>query len=164
MDWMATDEPIALSSYAVNGAEYSRQMKTGRRISLGLFGRKFPLSSIRRPGRTCLAIESSNYDKVADLDHPNAIAAFDNARDSAALGWAKTRYHHRVTSGFYHDGNMNIVYADSHVARRQGIKTESLPLGEWPAGPKLNPACAFLPDLALPSAADDASFWGPPYE
>ena len=74
------------------------------------------------------------------------------------------RFHHRATSAFFHDGRMNVCFADGHGGPLAGKAAEPLPQSLWPSGAIIDPSTSFWPDLSLPTAAENPRFWGPPYD
>ncbi len=148
--WMGFSR-LEITSYMANGTDTSRAMGGGALLQIGLFGGKGKITDPASPSDCMLIGENCNYDRVLDCDHPAV-----NIQDHET----RIRMHYRYTSGFYHYGRMNILFADGHSAAVRGK----------PAEPVVPPAifaefgCAFFPDLALPSATENPLFWGPPYD
>jgi prepilin-type N-terminal cleavage/methylation domain-containing protein/prepilin-type processing-associated H-X9-DG protein len=153
---------IELTSYCFNGAQTDYPMGAGRTISLGLFGGTESLEDIRGPAQCMLLGETSNYNIIADLEHPAAVEAFQRAATTVAM--SMRRFHHRATSAFFHDGRMNVYFADGHGEPVAGKTAEPLPTALRPTGAIIDPSTAFWPDLSLPTAAESPRFWGPPYD
>jgi prepilin-type N-terminal cleavage/methylation domain-containing protein/prepilin-type processing-associated H-X9-DG protein len=152
---------MEVTSYMCNGAATDFAMGSGAQVKLGLFGGEGRLTDVRVPSSCMMLGEGTNYDKVADFDHPAVSDAFAAAGVSASA--ARRRFHHRVTSGFYHRGRMNIYYMDGHSAPLAGKTVDPLPLSQWPGGALMSSETTFYPTLSLPTAAENPDFWGPPY-
>lgn len=152
---------MEVTSYMCNGAATDFAMGGGSRINLGLFGGEGRVGDVRSPSSCMMLGETTNYDKVADFDHPAVQDAFAAAGASASS--ARSRFHHRATSGFFHQGRMNIYYMDGHSAPLAGRTVEPLPPGEWPGGALMSSSTTFFPTLSLPTASENPDFWGPPY-
>ncbi len=151
-----------VTSYLVNGAETDYAMGGGTRIALGLFGGKGNIDEPICAAECMLIGEATNYCKIADLDHPAAQAAFSAA--GADLGGSRRRFHHRATSGFFHNGRMNVYFADGHGSAVRGKTVDPLPVSDWPSGALMDKTTAFYPTLSLPMATENPDFWGPPYD
>ncbi|MBS3821435.1 MAG: type II secretion system protein [Phycisphaerae bacterium] len=152
---------MEVTSYMVNGAETDFAMGGGRKLGIGLFGGN---SSIDRAGcaSSCMMLgETTNYGKIVDLDSPAIQQAFADA--GANVNDARTRFHHRATSGFYHNGKMAVYFADGHSDMVQGRQVDPLPPSQWPGGAMMSGSTTFYPNLSLPTAEEDPAFWGPPY-
>lgn len=139
-----------ITSYGLNGlagqkARGMRPAKPGMGPCQGnvRFSRLSALSSWMM-----LAFETCYWTTIHDGDHP-------------AIPWygGSNKGHYRNTSGFYHHGGMNILFGDGHVERVRGIPCDPWP---WP-DTGYGPLDTFFPDLRLPSAAENPSFWGPGY-
>ncbi len=152
---------IEATSYFVNGAATDFAMGGGRAIGVGLFGGEYSLDSIPNASACMMIGETTNYGKVVDLDHPAVQAAFTKAGASVAA--ARTRFHHRATSGFFHRGRMSVLFADGHAEMVPGRRVEPLDPALWPGGPQMDAGTTFFPTLSLPSAAESPEFWGPGY-
>ena len=142
---------LEITSYMANGTDTSRGMGRGAILHIGLFGGKGRITDPASPSDCMLVGENCNYDRVLDCDHPAV-----NIQDYGT----RIRMHYRYTSGFYHDGRMNILFADGHSAAVRGKPAEPV------APPPIiaQSGSAFFPDLALPSATEKPLFWGPPYD
>jgi prepilin-type N-terminal cleavage/methylation domain-containing protein/prepilin-type processing-associated H-X9-DG protein len=151
---------MEVTSYMVNGAETDFAMGGGAPIRVGPFGGATSQDDIRSTSACMMLGETTNYGKVVDLDHPAVQQAFTEAGASASN--ARTRFHHRATSGFFHGDKMNVYYADGHGEQFAGRPVDPLPPGQWPGGALMDPAMAFFPGLSLPTAEDAPAFWGPP--
>ena len=152
---------MEVTSFFVNGAATDFAMGGGRTIGLGLFGSKFRLENLGAAPACMMLGETTNYGKVVDLDHPAAVAAF--AEVGANVNDARTRFHHRATSGFYHCGKMSVHFIDGHGAALEGREVAPLDPMLWPGGALMNDAATFFPNLSLPTATEKPGFWGPPY-
>ncbi len=152
---------MEVTSYMCNGAATDFAMGGGKRIKLGLFGGEGRTSEVRAPSACMMLGETTNYDKVADFDHQAVQDAFTAAGSSAAN--ARSRFHHRATSGFFHNGRMNIYHMDGHSKALAGKTVDPLPPSEWPGGALMLSTTTFYPTLSLPTAAENPDFWGPPY-
>lgn len=144
-------EPVV--TYAPNG--YYPQTNTAEtvpdNIRLGPAG-GYTLADLKSPSECFLMGESSYAAQFYDAD-ASSVAAYNLPRDG----------HHRCTSGFYHDGTMNLLYSDGHVGNIKGRKSDEL---VWPDGyeqPYINGEYMYWADLRLPSASEEPAFWGPGY-
>jgi len=141
-----------MTSYAPNGYYPQRNApKDIADIKLGPAG-GYKLSQIPLASNCMLMGETSYAAQFYDADAPT-VAAYNLPRDG----------HHRCTSGFYHNGKMNVLFADGHIEAVRGKKTSEL---VWPyrfEGPHQSGQYMYWPDLTLPSAEEDKSFWGPGY-
>ncbi len=155
---------MEVTSYMVNGAETDFAMGSGKRIRLGLFGagKDSNMDTINTAAACMMLGETSNYGKVADLDHPAAEAAFTAAGVSISNS-VRRSFGHRSTSGFYHEGKMNVYFTDGHGESVTGQTVDALSPSLWPGGTLLDASSAFFPDRSLPTATDNPEFWGPPY-
>jgi prepilin-type N-terminal cleavage/methylation domain-containing protein/prepilin-type processing-associated H-X9-DG protein len=155
---------MEVTSYMVNGAETDFAMGGGANLRLGLFGtgQDAKLDRVNSCADCMMFGETTNYGKVADLDHPAAQAAFTAA--GASVGSSRTRFHHRATSGFFHDEKMNVFYTDGHGAPFEGETVDALSPSLWPGGTYLDSSTAFYAGLSLPTAEEHPEFWGPPYD
>jgi prepilin-type processing-associated H-X9-DG protein/prepilin-type N-terminal cleavage/methylation domain-containing protein len=138
-----------MTSYALNG--YLGQSDDGKIIRLGPAG-GYSFTNIRQPS-SCFLMGETSY-----------AAQFYDANEPSIIGYDLPRYgHHRTTSGFYHNGSMNLLYVDGHVESIKGEKAEE---EVWPQGfESLYQSGKYMywPDLTLPSAEKDSAFWGPGY-
>jgi prepilin-type N-terminal cleavage/methylation domain-containing protein/prepilin-type processing-associated H-X9-DG protein len=131
-------------SYALNGY-------AGAQLKLGPAG-GYKISQIKQSSSCMLIGETSFAAQFYDVSHPSV----------AGLGIFPIG-HHRMTSGFYHNGSMNIAYVDGHTSSVKGSKTDEL---VWPM---VNTAAyqegqyMYWPDLTLPTAEEEPAFWGPGY-
>jgi prepilin-type processing-associated H-X9-DG protein/prepilin-type N-terminal cleavage/methylation domain-containing protein len=144
-------EPVV--TYAPNG--YYPQTNAAEtvpdNIRLGPAG-GYTLADLTHPSECFLVGETSYAAQFYDADSPS-FAAYNLPRDG----------HHRCTSGFYHNGTMNLLYADGHIENIKGKRTSDL---VWPEGfeePYRNGKYMYWPDLTLPSARQEPAFWGPGY-
>lgn len=159
-----TSGQIEVTHYFLNGVEKSKGMGFGDDIRMGLFGGEGRITDPDSPSECMMMGELVNFNKIADLDHPAAIKAHEDAGSDVQQAWI--RYHHRATAGFFHGSAMNVGYGDGHVAALDGIAVADEYSGDssqWPVAMREDPTL-FYPNLSLPSAEDRPSFWGPPYE
>ena len=166
--WPATymASRIEVTNYLLNGVENEMAMGAGRRINLGLFGGKGRITEPISASGCMMLGDLVHYNKIADLDHPAVIEAFEEK--SANPDYGRTRYHHRSTAGFVHGGKMNISFADGHATSVVGTRVDpnddyANDDSQWPAPMRSNPGL-FYPWLTLPTATEDPLFWGPPYD
>lgn len=152
---------MEVTSYFVNGAESDFAMGGGNKIKVGLFGGACTIDQIPLASSCMMLGETSNYGKVADLDNPAVKQAFSSA--GASISSPQRTFHHRATSGFYHNGKMSIYFADGHDAMVDGKSVDTLPLSLWPAGAMMDNSILFFPSLSLPTSKDNPDFWGPGY-
>jgi prepilin-type N-terminal cleavage/methylation domain-containing protein/prepilin-type processing-associated H-X9-DG protein len=152
---------MELTSYLVNGAETDFAMGGGNKIGIGLFGGKCNIDRVGCASSCMMLGETTNYGKIVDLDHPSIQEAFANA--GANPSNVRTRFHHRATSGFFHNGKMAVYFADGHSGMVQGKQVDPLPPSQWPGGALMDASTSFYPSLSLPTAEEDPAFWGPPY-
>jgi len=144
------------SSYALNGVQ-TDSVSGGVNVNMGLFGGA--MTREQADSGCMMLAETTNYDRIADLDHPAAISAINDA--GANMGNARQRFHHRATSGFYHQGKMNIYFLGGSCRLVEGIECDppdDYPYW-WPDATQ-----TFFETLRLPSATEDPRFWGPPYQ
>ena len=136
---------IGLTSFALNGV-----YEPARAIRLGPAG-GFKKISIKQPSGCMLMAETSYNGQIYD-------------RDSSALRsrgiYLTLDGHHRRTSGFYHNGSMNLIFVDGHIDNIKGFRCEPLNSGITDDWLRKN---MFWDDLTLPSADENPSFWGPGY-
>jgi len=162
MDFLAV---IETTSYCLNGADSTLGMGGGRQVRMGLFGGDGRIDDPQFSGRCMMFVGTTSFDKIGDLDHPATGAAFEQAGASGGdIAAARARWHHRVTTGFFHGGKTNAYFADGHGQSVKGQKVDPLDVSDWPYGYSLDPKTAFYPDLTLPTASEDPMFWGPPYD
>jgi prepilin-type N-terminal cleavage/methylation domain-containing protein len=152
---------MEVTSYFVNGAATDFAMGGGKTLGIGLFGGGCRVDKVRTPSVCMMIGETTNYGKVVDLDHPAVQAAFTTAR--SAISDARTRFHHRATSGFYHHGRMGIQYVDGHSSSLRGKRVAPLAPSLWPGGALMTAGFTFYPSLSLPTATENPQFWGPLY-
>jgi prepilin-type N-terminal cleavage/methylation domain-containing protein/prepilin-type processing-associated H-X9-DG protein len=155
---------IEVTNYFLNGVERDMAMGVGKEVRLGLFSGEGTISDPKSPGDCMMLGDSAHYNKIVDLDHPAAIEAFEAA--GANMSFARERYHHRATAGFFHRGTMNIGYVDGHVAPLVGKSVSddyAYDPSQWPM-PMRNDPTLFYPRLRMPTATEEPFFWGPPYD
>ena len=161
MDFLAK---IEMTSWCLNGADTVTGMGGGAKIRLGLFGGKGRITDPDIASDCMMFTETTSFDRIGDLDHPAAIEVFDKAGASGQIPLARARWHHRVTTGFFHDGKANVHFMDGHSKPIKGKKVPLLPISQWPYAYSLDNTTTFYPDLSLPSASEAPKFWGPPYQ
>ena len=159
MDFLG--DGIEVTSWFVNGVYKDKVEGSGAEVFLGIFGGKFSMDDIPSTASCMMIGESTSYSNIADLDHPAAEKAF--AAGGGDISWGRTRYHHRATSGFFHNRKMNVTFVDGHGASVEGRQVDPLPPAQWPGGAVMDPSTAFYPALSLPTAEEEPIFWGPPY-
>jgi len=166
--WPATymSSRIEVTNYLLNGVESEMAMGGGKRLNLGLFGGKGRITEPLSASGCMMMGDLVHYNKIADLDHPAIIEAFEE--HDASLDNARSRYHHRSTAGFVHRGKMNIAFADGHGTSQVGVRVDpddeyANDSSQWPAPMRHNPNL-FYPWLTLPTATKNPLFWGPPYD
>jgi prepilin-type processing-associated H-X9-DG protein len=91
-------------------------------------------------------VETSYSYQIYDAENPNVNS----------LGLSQTG-HHRQTSGFFHNGSMNVLFVDGHVEKIKGEKADMV-TPCWD-----NSGYAFWGDLSLPDSSENRSLWGPGY-
>jgi prepilin-type N-terminal cleavage/methylation domain-containing protein len=140
------------TSYALNG--YYQQAGAGSgwtaatpEIRLGPAGR-YTYTQVKNPSGCMLMIETSYYGQVYDAENPK-VRSYNLAPEG----------HHRKTSGFYHTGQMNLMFDDSHVESIRGMPAETV------AAPATLASAGYMfwPDLSLPDSMENKSLWGPGY-
>ena len=137
-----------MTSYALNG--YHEDMKTnGRTIKLGPAG-GYMFSQIATPAE-CMLLGETSY----------ASQFYDNQAPSTVKYNIRPDGYHRMTSGFYHNGKMNILYTDGHVQSFKGIACPENP-AYIPSGFE-GGKYMFFPELRLHTAVEKPAFWGPGY-
>ena len=132
------------TSYALNGCYVEA---TSRRpgCKLGPAG-GYRFSNIKNPSSCMLMVETSYSYQIYDADNPNV----------SGLGLSQSG-HHRQTSGFYHNGSMNVLFVDGHVEKIRGQKAD-------PVTPCWDTeGYTFQDDLSLPDSSTNRSLWGPGY-
>ncbi len=141
----------ALTSYAENGL-YIYNGRSGT-LKLGPAG-GYRFEEVRSPSSAMLLLETSYFFAVYDWDSP-AIQKYGGiVRDG----------HHRLTTGFYHSGAVNVLFADSHAGPIKG-KTVP-PYADYNANGRLKnftQANMYFPTLSLPSSTENRVLWGPGY-
>lgn len=140
------------TSYALNG--YYKEASAGGgwtsakpEVRFGPGG-KYKLHQIKRASDCMFMMETSYYGQVYDMANPKLMQYQPD--------W---QGHHRYTSGFYHNGGMNIMYVDGHV---DNIKGKKAPLVNTP-GSLQREGHMFWDELTLPDSSEDRAFWGPGY-
>ncbi len=136
-----------LTSYALNG--YYDDSKGSTEIKLGPGG-KYRFYEIKYPSDCLLMGETSYAAQFYDAEHPN-VKDLHLPIDG----------HHRMTTGFFHDGTMNMIFVDGHVGNIKGVKS---PVDDRYVPPNYRDGkFQFWPQLSLPSASEQPQFWGPGY-
>lgn len=143
---------VPLTSFALNGYYAKAKPSRGMRhptpeVKLGPAGH-FKTHQVRMASACMLMVETSYSGQIYDAEH------FRTAKYGLSITHSS---HHRMTSGFYHNGSMNVVFVDGHVGNIKGRKAEPV---SPPNGEKTG---MFWPDLTLPSATEKPQFWGPGY-
>lgn len=153
-----------ITNYLLNGVERDMAMGAGQEVRMGLFSGEGTIDDAKSPADCMMLGDSTHYNKIVDLDHPAAVEAFEAA--GANIDFARQRYHHRATAGFFHRGKMNIGYVDGHVAplRGKGVWDDfAYDPSQWPIPMQADPTL-FYPTLRMPTATEEPLFWGPPYD
>jgi prepilin-type processing-associated H-X9-DG protein len=139
---------VGMTSYALNGY-YDDKGTDGRSIQFGPAA-NFRFDQIKNPSQCMLMGETSYCGQIYDAKHPNTMRA------SLRLDG-----HHRMTSGFYHNGSMNILFVDGHIELTRGIDcTTDRSMIPWPYA---DGGYMFWPDKRLVNAEENSLFWGPGY-
>lgn len=140
-----------LTSYAENGL-YVYNGRNGT-LKLGPAG-GYKFNQVRNPSSVMLLLETSYFFAVYDWDS----SAVQNYGSIVKDG------HHRLTTGFYHDNNVNVLFTDTHVSP---IKGKTVPrYTDYDTNARLKvfaQSNTYFPKLALPSASENRSLWGPGY-
>jgi prepilin-type N-terminal cleavage/methylation domain-containing protein/prepilin-type processing-associated H-X9-DG protein len=135
-----------MTSFAPNG-----YYDTLRGIKLGPAG-GYKFSQIRQASEVMLIAETSYAGRIYDAQCSTTIP----------LNLPLTA-HHRMTSGFYHNNSMNVMFVDGHIDHIKGIAckaaNEFMPYKDSAAGKYM-----FWPKLTLPDADSEPEFWGPGYK
>ena len=139
---------IGMTSYALNGY-YADSNGQGQSVQFGP-GANFKFAQINNPSQCMLMAETSYCGQIYDAAHPKAMQA--NLRNDG---------HHRLTSGFYHAGSMNLTFVDGHIESFRGIDCE--PDQSQVPWPYKNGGYMFWPDKRLVTALENTTFWGPGY-
>ncbi|MHB9071832.1 MAG: type II secretion system protein [Sedimentisphaerales bacterium] len=135
-----------MTSYALNG--YYRDLN-GLEIKLGPAG-GYKFQQIPTPSPCMLMGETSYASQFYDMESPKTIG-YNLYLDG----------HHRMTSGFYHSQSMNVSFVDGHIGN---IKGEKCAVDEKYIPPNYKTGkFLFWPQLTMPNASKDPSFWGPGY-
>ena len=140
------------TSYALNG--FYQGVSSG-----GVWGRKTPeirvgpaggykYANIRHGSDCMLMAETSYYGQIYDLDN-------DKLSDYRLDDYG----HHRNTSGFYHDGRMNVMFVDGHIDSVKGIDADEVE----PPQTIRDAGYMFWSDLSLPDSQENKLLWGPGY-
>lgn len=140
------------TSYALNG--FFQKAVAGGGWTQGLpelrFGPAggYRYTQIKQSSGCMLMMETSYYGQVYDAENENLRQCKPD-----------TGGHHRNTSGFYHDGWMNLIYVDGHIDRIKGRDAEAVePPATITAG-----GYTFWPELSLPDSTENRTLWGPGY-
>ena len=135
------------TSYAPNGFQIPESERCASQAGFGAAG-GYKTSQIQRASECMLMIETSFYGQVYDADNTK-LASFNPDQ----------RGHHRNTSGFYHDGSMNLMYVDGHISPIKGAVAEQVPAPEA----IVKKGHQFWDNLSLPTCAQAPELWGPGY-
>jgi len=137
-----------MTSFAPNGCYQVATAASGE-IKLGPAG-GYKSTQISQPSACMLMAETSYAGRIYDA----------RCKEAKALNLALAG-HHRLTSGFYHSGAMNVMFVDGHIDKVRGIacavETEFVPLNY------IGSSYMFWPELTLPNADGKPEFWGPGY-
>lgn len=120
-------------------------------IRLGPAG-GYKIEQVSRPSDCFLMGETSYASQFYDAD-ADSVEVYNLPRDG----------HHRNTSGFYHNGWMNVLFVDGHIEK---IKGEQDGQDVWPEGFETiyrTGRYMYWAGLTLPSANEKPAFWGPGY-
>ena len=141
-----------MTSYGLNGYSSEKEhvnYKPDIPLKLGPAG-GFEFSQVSQ-GSACMLMGETSY----------ASQFYDVDSDKTRNHGMREEGHHRMTSGFYHDGRMNILYVDGHVDNIRGKKC--LPDNNYYPSNYATKNYAFWKELRLPTADEKPSFWGPGY-
>lgn len=138
-----------ITSFALNGYYENRN---GKEIKFGPAG-GYKVSQIQQPSDCMLMGETSYAAQFYDAQHP-AVKAISPA--------IKPYGHHRMTSGFYHNNSMNVIYVDGHVGNIKGIPCS--PDTRFIPPNYVSGKFMFWPELTLLDAEQKPVFWGPGYK
>lgn len=141
------------TSYALNGL-FQKAVAAGGwtqgspELRFGPAG-GYRYTQIKQSSGCMLMMETSYYGQVYDAENDNLRQYKPDAGG-----------HHRNTSGFYHDGWMNLIFVDGHVDRIKGqdAKVVTIPLTIETGG------YMFWPELSLPDSQENKTLWGPGYK
>lgn len=137
---------VGMTSFAPNG-----YYDTSEGIRLGPAG-GYKFTQIRQPAVCMLIAETSYAGRIYDANCSAAIP----------LNLSLTG-HHRMTSGFYHNNSMNIMFVDGHIDHIKGISCATLTPDDMPYKDYAAGKYMFWPELTLPDADSKPEFWGPGY-
>jgi prepilin-type processing-associated H-X9-DG protein/prepilin-type N-terminal cleavage/methylation domain-containing protein len=137
-----------MTSYGLNGY-YGDDEGGGEELRYGPGG-GYRFSDVRRGSGCMLMMETSYSGIVYDVEEAGLAAAGVRADG-----------HHRMTSGFYHRGRMNVLYVDGHVESLAGIEAAA-DERYWP-GEYAGKGYMFWADMRLKGSAEARYFWGPGY-
>ncbi|MHB0947188.1 MAG: prepilin-type N-terminal cleavage/methylation domain-containing protein [Sedimentisphaerales bacterium] len=139
---------VGMTSFAPNGCYQAATAVSGE-IKLGPAG-GYKSTQISQPSACMLMAETSYAGRIYDA----------RCKEAKALNLALAG-HHRMTSGFYHSGAMNVMFVDGHIDKVRGIvcavESEFVPLNY------IGSKYMFWPELTLPNADSKPEFWGPGY-
>lgn len=135
-----------MTSYALNG--YYGTVD-GMEVRLGPAG-GYKFHQISNPSACMLMGETSYASQFYDIENPKT-AGYNLPSDG----------HHRMTSGFYHNRSMNILFVDGHVADVKGAPCK--PNDKYYPSNYKNKNYAFWRELTLPTSVENPSFWSPGY-
>ena len=135
------------TSYAPGGYQIPESERVAGIAGFGAAG-GYKTSQVQRASECMLMIETSYYGQVYDAENPK-LAIFN----------PDLRGHHRYTSGFYHEGSMNLMYVDGHIAPFKGAPAEQVSTPE----PISTKGHQFWDNLSLPGSAQAPHLWGPGY-
>ncbi|MCK4235999.1 MAG: type II secretion system protein, partial [Candidatus Krumholzibacteria bacterium] len=107
--WPLPFMDFEVTTYMVNGFQYNYQ---GIVYGVGACG-GFKMNQIKSSSETMLMAETTNAACVIDQDHPGT--------DGLRIPVNPFKVHHRLTSGFYHQKGMNILYVGGNAKLIKGI-------------------------------------------
>ena len=136
---------VGMTSYALNGY-YAEAEGQNPAVQFGPAA-NFKFSQVSNPSQCMLMAETSYCGQIYDAEHPNAVRA--NLR---------TDGHHRMTSGFYHDDSMNLLFVDGHIEAFRGIDCQQDP--SYLPWPYKGGGYSFWQDKRLVTATENPIFWG----
>ena len=140
------------TSYALNGFYQAPVSGSGwtqgsPELRFGPAG-GYRYTDIKQASGCMLMMETSYYGQVYDCDNSNLDMYNPDSQG-----------HHRNTSGFYHDGWMNLMFVDGHVDKIKGLDAETVSIP-----PTIESGgYMFWPELTLPDSQENKTLWGPGY-
>ncbi|MCD4831120.1 MAG: type II secretion system GspH family protein [Anaerohalosphaeraceae bacterium] len=158
-----------MTSYALNG--YHQDANDSRNaIKLGPAG-GYKFAAISHPVECMLMGETSYasqfYDIESEKTRPLSLVADDDGIKISIFDPPDSNSnipingHHRMTSGFYHNDSMNIMFVDGHIGNIKGRHVSANDT-YYPVNYRSG-NYAFWPSHTLPTADENPLFWGPGY-